>query len=422
MVGRGARLSPGKKNCHVVDFVDLFNDSSQLANIPSLLGLDPDSVLNSTNITNHDELKDFQKPTPDEDSNLDSLYFDPESEFGFRVISRRIKDPYSIFRLSKADLETLKRGFTKDPSFDYIHNIQTRAEALTCGDPSLLKMSKLSWVAVTENLYMISSKLINVFIQRVITESSNNNDDSVLQKDSQTSTAANQKVEYICFYRHRLSTKPKGKKSSGQAVQRQFLTKATPIPIAADTLSIAIKAVETFLKDKIPKYELFLLTRKNPWRLQKPTPKQIKYLTRLGIPTPVIKRHLSPINLLSGDFGTEFPLALEKANTLDTQKISPNVRDALAVSEKLLEKEKHEKELKKTLKFYQSVGVLGKKSTLVDALNLINGDSFGYLNGLCLTKGSVANLIIRLSYGSGADSKKNNKPSKKNVKEKSPLL
>lgn len=45
MLGRGMRLHPGKKDCLVLDFVDVVRGDG-LVTLPTLLGLETDSVLN----------------------------------------------------------------------------------------------------------------------------------------------------------------------------------------------------------------------------------------------------------------------------------------------------------------------------------------------------------------------------------------
>lgn len=45
MLGRGMRLYPGKEDCLVLDFVDVVRGDG-LVTLPTLLGLETDSVLN----------------------------------------------------------------------------------------------------------------------------------------------------------------------------------------------------------------------------------------------------------------------------------------------------------------------------------------------------------------------------------------
>lgn len=45
MIGRGMRLSQGKEDCLVLDFIDSYTQFPDLATVPSLLGLKPDAEM-----------------------------------------------------------------------------------------------------------------------------------------------------------------------------------------------------------------------------------------------------------------------------------------------------------------------------------------------------------------------------------------
>lgn len=49
MLGRGMRLYPGKEDCLVLDFVDIVRGEG-LVSLPTLLGLDPSSVMDSMSL------------------------------------------------------------------------------------------------------------------------------------------------------------------------------------------------------------------------------------------------------------------------------------------------------------------------------------------------------------------------------------
>ncbi|KAJ2681959.1 putative ATP-dependent helicase IRC3, partial [Coemansia spiralis] len=50
MIGRGMRLSPGKDNCLVIDFVDSFKRTASQITIPTLLGLNPSTVFDNADV------------------------------------------------------------------------------------------------------------------------------------------------------------------------------------------------------------------------------------------------------------------------------------------------------------------------------------------------------------------------------------
>ncbi|ORX50573.1 P-loop containing nucleoside triphosphate hydrolase protein [Hesseltinella vesiculosa] len=66
MMGRGMRLFPGKNDCLVIDFVDNFKRSG-LITIPTLMGLDPDTIAQGENIL------DLEKKAKEAETVLDPL-------------------------------------------------------------------------------------------------------------------------------------------------------------------------------------------------------------------------------------------------------------------------------------------------------------------------------------------------------------
>ncbi|KIP11377.1 hypothetical protein PHLGIDRAFT_83369 [Phlebiopsis gigantea 11061_1 CR5-6] len=56
MIGRGMRLSPetGKKDCHIIDFVDSTNRVPGIVSVPTLFGLDPSEVIDEETIESLD--------------------------------------------------------------------------------------------------------------------------------------------------------------------------------------------------------------------------------------------------------------------------------------------------------------------------------------------------------------------------------
>ncbi|KAF2135519.1 uncharacterized protein K452DRAFT_239243 [Aplosporella prunicola CBS 121167] len=56
MIGRGMRLYPGKKDCHVIDMVATLETG--IVTTPTLLGLDPDSILESATMDDTKKLKE----------------------------------------------------------------------------------------------------------------------------------------------------------------------------------------------------------------------------------------------------------------------------------------------------------------------------------------------------------------------------
>lgn len=65
MIGRGLRLSPGKKNCHIIDMVASL--ATGVLSTPTLFGLHPDEILTESTVKELREGKTPQPPPPDSD-------------------------------------------------------------------------------------------------------------------------------------------------------------------------------------------------------------------------------------------------------------------------------------------------------------------------------------------------------------------
>lgn len=60
MVGRGLRLHNNKEHCHVVDFVGITNNG--VCTVPTLIGLDPDEILDNAQLLELTDAQDFTMP------------------------------------------------------------------------------------------------------------------------------------------------------------------------------------------------------------------------------------------------------------------------------------------------------------------------------------------------------------------------
>lgn len=59
MIGRGMRLHPGKKNCHIIDMVSSLDTG--IVTTPTLFGLDPGELVNNVSVNDMRKLKDHKR-------------------------------------------------------------------------------------------------------------------------------------------------------------------------------------------------------------------------------------------------------------------------------------------------------------------------------------------------------------------------
>ncbi|KAI9036787.1 DEAD/DEAH box helicase [Aspergillus affinis] len=119
MIGRGLRLYPGKKDCHIIDMVATL-DTGVICT-PTLFGLDPDEVLNkesSKDIKDRKNSEAVEAPAEPESS-------EPDSE------------------------DQINLTFTKyDTIYDLIHDMKSERH--------IRSISRYAWVRVGEDRYLLS--------------------------------------------------------------------------------------------------------------------------------------------------------------------------------------------------------------------------------------------------------------------------
>ena len=127
MIGRGMRLHPGKKNCHIIDMVASLETGVVTA--PTLFGLDPATLIDEVDI---DELKEQRErkvlETRHEEQEIQQSTDSPPSPHLPRSIN-----------------------FT---DYDSVHDLISDTE----GEKHVRTMSQLAWVRVRQDRYILSSQ------------------------------------------------------------------------------------------------------------------------------------------------------------------------------------------------------------------------------------------------------------------------
>ncbi|OMH86093.1 putative mitochondrial ATP-dependent helicase irc3 [Zancudomyces culisetae] len=275
MIGRGMRLHEGKKDCMIIDFVDVFNSKASMINFPTLLGLDPKSKIENFNITNQLKKK--------KDNAMPELHTVPVSDkqthpalSNIKHICTRLLDPYFIFDLNEDDLREFSSHFGNRFS---PHDI----DILTTGDPRIAMWSQLSWVALPDGKYTFSHPSLQITLE-------DNYVSSNLQKISEKSGAQSTKEagensqntkgsRYTAVCSHDPANTIRKKRFSSQSN-----TRLEKINFEANNLSDAFAACDAFLRSKISSNDYEYYKRSNPWRALPPTKGQTMFLEELGAP------------------------------------------------------------------------------------------------------------------------------------------
>ncbi|GJE87676.1 DEAD/DEAH box helicase [Phanerochaete sordida] len=124
MIGRGMRLSPGKTDCHIIDFVDSSTRVAGVVSVPTLFGLDPAGLIDNASLESLEEkaisvIPDFD--LEDVASEPDTLDDVPEPK---SVTYTDYNDPFSFVAQSH-------------------------------GAPHIQQLSRFSWVGCGGDVYVL---------------------------------------------------------------------------------------------------------------------------------------------------------------------------------------------------------------------------------------------------------------------------
>ncbi|CAJ2513765.1 Uu.00g018840.m01.CDS01 [Anthostomella pinea] len=220
MIGRGMRLHPGKKNCHIIDMVSSL--ATGIVNTPTLFGLDPSELVKEASVDAIQGLKDRKEAEKERAKETFSPASNPSPAGG---MSRNIT-------------------FVEyDSVFDLI--------ADTSGEQHIRSISKNAWVQVGPSRYVLSGGPNGTYIR--------------LEK----SDAEEEDVESK-FSAWEIRGLPTGVSKSPFAAPRRML-KAT-------TFADAVHGADNYASEHYPHV---LISRNVSWRRGPPTDGQLKFLNKL---------------------------------------------------------------------------------------------------------------------------------------------
>jgi len=126
MIGRGLRLHPGKENCHVIDMVASLETG--IVTTPTLFGLDPDTIIKNADEASMESVREKQKKEKAREQLADGAAEHPSSSSG----------------------RPMQVNFTHyDTISDLIED--------TSGERFIRALSKLAWVQVDTDRYVLSN-------------------------------------------------------------------------------------------------------------------------------------------------------------------------------------------------------------------------------------------------------------------------
>ncbi|OAP58000.1 hypothetical protein AYL99_07090 [Fonsecaea erecta] len=229
MIGRGMRLYPGKKDCHVIDMVASLETG--IVTVPTLFGLDPSEMVRSAKVDDLRALKD-SRIKAEEDSTGNS---------GHPVDYDEVTGNHHL-------------DFTH---YDSVHDLIED----TSGERHLRAISPNAWVQIDSYKYVLAAKGgILTLERRLPPESPQTSTDS----DSQALDDAS----FVVIWKHSLP--PTETSKSPWSRPRTVATAAT--------LNDALHAADTFAAQK---FERIFITTSSAWRKSPASQGQLDFLNRL---------------------------------------------------------------------------------------------------------------------------------------------
>lgn len=219
MIGRGMRLFPGKKDCHIIDMVASLETG--IVTTPTLFGLDPEEMVENASV---DDMK----------TTLDRKEAE-EARQALMEKKAKPSGPVVPATVTYTDYESV---------FDLIED--------TSGEKHIRQLSPNAWVCVAQDRYILM-----------------NSSGSYLKidalKDERTDAKTYKVTETVALERSGSGPKP-----------QPFMR---PREIAkALTLADAIHAADTFAQSKYP---FQFISRNQPWRNRPATDGQLAFLNKL---------------------------------------------------------------------------------------------------------------------------------------------
>lgn len=216
MIGRGMRLHSGKANCHIIDMVATLETG--IITTPTLLGLDPDAVLDQVSSDDAKQIKERKEKEKLRDEQLAQIA--PDRSSGPTEIRSTIT-------------------FTE---YSSIHDLLDD----TSQDHNVRRLSQFAWVCVGEDRFMLTcNNTGNLTVER-------NEDDQFVVKYTKAVPIWQRSKIGVPFY------KPLG-------------------IVEADTLEHAIRGADTFASNTFP---LVFIDKQAPWRKKPPSDAQLEFLNK----------------------------------------------------------------------------------------------------------------------------------------------
>lgn len=148
MIGRGMRLHPGKENCHVIDMVGSVEQG--IVSVPTLLGLDPDEILEEASI---EDVKRRKEEKLEEENPKLKMVQVPLNEMDPKDVEVTFNDYDSVEDLLQdSKLDEYIAAYTKTQLAWVCVSQFPMRYVLSCGGPGIIAITRTpdGFFSVTE--------------------------------------------------------------------------------------------------------------------------------------------------------------------------------------------------------------------------------------------------------------------------------
>lgn len=219
MIGRGMRLHPGKRDCHVIDMVASLETG--IITVPTLFGLDPSEIVKEASVDDLKKLKDKQESGGKTGSGASML----------------------------GPAGSLKAPGNHSLNFTHYDSVHDLIED-TSGERHIRAISRNAWVQIDQYKYILAAR------------------GGILTLERHLSTEDQSKDQFAVVWKHTL---PRSEISKSPWSRPR--TVAT-----ASTLSDALRAADTFAASK---FERFFIATSSSWRKGPASEGQLDFINRL---------------------------------------------------------------------------------------------------------------------------------------------
>ncbi|KAF9115980.1 hypothetical protein BGX27_005417 [Mortierella sp. AM989] len=274
MLGRGMRLYPGKEDCLILDFVDIVKGEG-LVTLPTLLGLDANSVLGKTATINNQE--DVDAVRNEEIAAIKAE--DSSQEFPEETDVEETVDPLTGIKIARI------RVLEYDNPYQLIGDCS--------GVPKRVwNMSNNAWVNVGSDTLVLQCRKTTFKIEKSSTDGLYRCQKRVTLEKEPTMADASVKSftgGVLIFQNNHAAAAAARKKEreargggdEGRKHSGRFESKGTMLPIESDTLEDCVRGVDTWIGKNIGHLPE-IIGRNAKWRKLPASDSQMGFLRKLG--------------------------------------------------------------------------------------------------------------------------------------------